>query len=71
MRKTKSSPLLTKRELQILKLVADGMTDDEIATTLSISDHTAGVHRSHIFTKLEVRNAAEAVRYAMRRKWIT
>ena len=51
---------LTARERQVLELVAQGMTNAQIARTLFISEKTAGHHVSRILSKLGVRNRAEA-----------
>jgi DNA-binding NarL/FixJ family response regulator len=58
---------LTPRELQVVKLIAEGMTSDEIARTLVISRKTVDHHRASILDKLELRNGAELTRYAIRR----
>jgi DNA-binding NarL/FixJ family response regulator len=58
---------LTARELEIVKLVAEGHTTDEIATTLVISKRTVEHHRSHILEKLGMRDRVELARYAIRR----
>ena len=58
---------LTPRELEILKLVAEGHTSDEIAETLVISKKTVEHHRSHILEKLGLRDRVELARYAIRR----
>jgi DNA-binding NarL/FixJ family response regulator len=58
---------LTARELQIVKLIAEGLTSDEIAETLVISRKTVDHHRSRILDKLGMRNGAELTRYAIRR----
>jgi len=54
---------LTRRETEVLRLLADGLTNREIADRLFISESTAGVHVSHILGKLGVgtRAAAAAV----------
>lgn len=57
---------LTPRELQVLALLADGMTNREIAQQLVISDKTASVHVSHILSKLSVPNRAAAAAVAHR-----
>jgi DNA-binding NarL/FixJ family response regulator len=56
---------LTRRELEVLKLVAAGRTTNEIAETLFISAYTAETHRHNILQKLGLKNAAGLVRYAI------
>jgi DNA-binding NarL/FixJ family response regulator len=58
---------LTPRELEIVKLVAEGYTTDEIADTLVISKKTVEHHRSHVLEKLGMRDRVELTRYAIRR----
>ena len=58
---------LTPRELQVVKLIAEGHTSDEIAHTLVISRKTVDHHRARILDKLGMRNGAELTRYAIRR----
>jgi DNA-binding NarL/FixJ family response regulator len=58
---------LTPRELEIVKLVAEGNTSDEIAEALVISKKTVEHHRSHILEKLGMRDRVELTRYAIRR----
>lgn len=62
---------LTPRELEVLKLLADGLTNPEIANSLSISKTTARAHVSHILGKLRVSNRSEAVALALRQKLVT
>jgi DNA-binding NarL/FixJ family response regulator len=57
---------LTPRELEVLRLVADGRTNQQIADVLFISRKTASVHVSHILSKLDVRNRGEAAAVAHR-----
>jgi DNA-binding NarL/FixJ family response regulator len=52
--------LLSAREREVLRLLADGMTDREIATALAISPRTVESHVSSVLHKLGVRNRAEA-----------
>ena len=58
-----SESILTKRELEILTLVAQGKLSKEISNLLHISVHTVDTHRQHILEKLDVDNSHEAVRY--------
>lgn len=57
---------LTDREKDVLMLLAEGLTNQEIATRLSISPSTVETHRQHIMEKLELRNRTELVKYAIR-----
>lgn len=63
-----SDPLevLTEREFQVFRQLAEGLSVQEIAEMLSISPKTAGVHQTHIMKKLKLRNAAELTRLAIR-----
>ncbi len=58
---------LTPREVEIVKLVAEGYSSDEIAATLVISKKTVEHHRSHVLEKLGMRDRVELTRYAIRR----
>jgi DNA-binding NarL/FixJ family response regulator len=58
---------LTPRELEILKLIAEAYTSDQIALTLSISRRTVDRHRENILAKLGMRDRVELTRYAIRR----
>ncbi|GAC1460367.1 MAG: response regulator transcription factor [Ktedonobacterales bacterium] len=58
---------LTEREREILKLVAEGYTNNQIAERLFISPKTVDTHRTHIMDKLNLHSRAELVKYAMRR----
>ena len=58
---------LTEREREILKLVAEGHTNNQIAERLIISPKTVDTHRTHIMDKLNLHSRAELVKYAMRR----
>jgi DNA-binding NarL/FixJ family response regulator len=62
------SPRLTDRELQVLKLVAKGLTNKEIADELFIAENTAKNHVRNILEKLHLHSRMEAVVYAMREK---
>lgn len=58
---------LTPRELQVLRMMADGLGNKQIATQLAISDHTAKFHVAQILAKLGAGSRTEAVAMAMRR----
>ena len=60
------SPELTRREMEVLKLVAEGQSNKEIAFNLDISDHTVKFHVNSILTKLNARSRTEAVTHAAR-----
>jgi DNA-binding NarL/FixJ family response regulator len=55
---------VTARELQVLRQVATGKTNREIAEALSISEKTVARHLSNIFTKLDLPSRAAATAYA-------
>ena len=58
---------LTERELQILRLVAQGLSNQDISQTLTISERTVGTHISNILNKLQLANRTQAALYALRR----
>jgi DNA-binding NarL/FixJ family response regulator len=58
---------LTPREQEVVKLIAEGHTSDEIADMLVISKKTVERHRANILEKLGMRNRVELTRYAIRR----
>jgi two-component system, NarL family, response regulator NreC len=58
---------LTEREREILKLIAEGYTNNQIAERLVISPKTVDTHRTHIMDKLNLHSRAELVKYALRR----
>ena len=62
----RSGQILTPREIEVLRMIADGLGNKEIASKLSISDHTVKFHISSIFAKLSASNRAEAVTLGIR-----
>jgi DNA-binding NarL/FixJ family response regulator len=58
---------LTQRELGVLRLLAAGNSNREIAETLGISDGTVKIHVAHLFGKLDVTSRTEAITTALRR----
>ena len=68
---TDSYELLSDREKEVLQLLAQGRTNKEVATLLSLSTHTVETHRTHIMQKLNLHNTAEIVLYAVRKKIIS
>jgi two-component system response regulator NreC len=58
---------LSGREREIFQLIAEGKTNKEIASLLSVSPSTVETHRAHIMEKLDLHSAAEIVLYAVRR----
>lgn len=62
---------LTPREIEVVKLVAEGYTSEEIAETLVISRKTVDRHRANVLEKLRMRDRVDLTRYAIRRGLIT
>ena len=59
--------LLSPREQEVVKLIAEGFTGREIADALTISEHTVERHRANILDKLGMRDRVALTRYALRR----
>ena len=66
----RKSSVLTRRECQIVQLVAEGHRNKEIATILNISSKTVETHRISIMRKLNLSSPAALVRYAIRNKLV-
>jgi DNA-binding NarL/FixJ family response regulator len=64
---TKDYKRLTDREMEILRLIAEGKTNKEIAKLLHISLSTVETHRLKLMSKLEMHNCTQLVRYAIRK----
>jgi DNA-binding NarL/FixJ family response regulator len=58
-------PLLTKREKEVLQLITEGFTNTQIADKLFISVDTVDTHRKNLYSKLNVKNIAMLMRYAI------
>ncbi len=65
-----SKDALTLREGQVLKLIAEGMANKDIASLLNISIRTVENHRSNIMKKLNLSNTAQLVRYSLRKDFM-
>ncbi len=63
--------VLTSRELQVMEMLARGMTSREVAHDLDISIKTVDTHRSHVLKKLGVRNNSELTRFAVKHGYVT
>jgi two-component system response regulator NreC len=58
---------LTTREQEVLSLLAEGLSNDEIGESLKISKHTVARHRENLMRKLELHSRSELVKYAIRK----
>ncbi len=61
---------LTSSEIEIVRLIAGGLTTKEIASKKNISFHTVNTHRKNIFRKMGVSNASELIMLAIKAGWI-
>ena len=69
-RPAETSDGLTRREREILQLIAEGHTNKQIAEILCISIKTVQAHRSNLMNKLDLHDKAELVKYAIQKKII-
>jgi DNA-binding NarL/FixJ family response regulator len=67
---TETEPLLSERQLEILRLIAEGFSNREIASRVYLSENTVKSHVQEIFRKLQVRNRVEAALRATQEGWI-
>lgn len=58
-------PLITRREKEVLELIADGLTNNEIASKLFISVSTVDTHRKNLLAKFESKNVASLIKQAV------
>jgi serine/threonine protein kinase/DNA-binding CsgD family transcriptional regulator len=63
-------PMLTAREMEVLQLLAEGLSNKEIAKRLSVTPRTVNFHLDNIYSKLGVSSRTEAAMMAMRLGWI-
>ena len=63
--------VLTARELELVLLVARGLSNEHIATSLGISEATVKRHLANVYQKMGVHSRGEAMREALLRDWIT
>ena len=63
-------PVITRREKEVLLLIAEGLTNNEIAEKLFISTTTVDTHRKNLLAKFEVKNTATLIRLAAQYKFI-
>lgn len=61
---------LTASEIEIVRLIANGLTTKEIADRRNVSVHTVSTHRKNIFRKIEVSSASELIMHAIKAGWI-
>lgn len=61
---------LTQREVEVLSLIAQGMSSVRIAQKLDISFETVKVHRRNMLRKVEAQNTFELIRMAIKKRWI-
>jgi DNA-binding NarL/FixJ family response regulator len=66
-RETDNQDDLTKRELEVLKLMAEGLTDAQVADRLVLSTRTVQAHVRSIYSKLDIATRSAATRYAIKR----
>ena len=62
---------LSSRELEIIKFIAEGYTNSQIAAVLYLSNHTINTHRKNIMKKLNVNNTAGIVMYAVKTELVS
>jgi DNA-binding NarL/FixJ family response regulator len=62
--------VLTSSEIEIVRMIASGLTTKEIASKRMISSHTVSTHRKNIFRKVGVSNSSELILHAIKAGWI-
>jgi two-component system response regulator NreC len=69
-RRRDSTPLISEREAEILRLIAVGNSNKEIAAALNISVKTVEAHKANVMRKLGLRGRTDVVRYAVLNDWL-
>jgi two-component system response regulator NreC len=69
-RRRESTPLVTDRETEILRLIAVGNSNKDIARALNISVKTVEAHKANVMRKLGLRGRTDVVRYAVLNDWL-
>ncbi|MEL6975186.1 MAG: response regulator transcription factor [Bacteroidota bacterium] len=69
LREKNKQGVVTPREKEVVLLIVEGLTTKEIAERLFLSKHTVESHRQNILLKLELKNSAELVKYALKKGW--
>lgn len=67
---TGDAPTLTRREVEVLQLIAEGMTNVEMATKLFVSATTIDTHRKHLLEKFNAKNTATLIKMAVQMKFV-
>ncbi|MGF2413689.1 response regulator [Ferruginibacter sp.] len=65
-----NAPVITRREKEVLELIADGMTNNEIAQKLFISTTTVDTHRKNLLAKFDAKNIASLIKMAMQKNML-
>ncbi|HWZ33591.1 MAG TPA: response regulator transcription factor [Bryobacteraceae bacterium] len=66
----RTPPLLSPKELDVVRLIANGLTSDQIANVMHVSPKTIGTYRTRIYQKLDVRGVAELIRFTIEHQMI-
>ena len=61
--------IISDREKEVIKLVSQGVSNAEIGAKMNLSSRTIESHRRNILQKLDLKNTAEMISYAIKHKW--
>jgi len=67
---TEALPVLTKREKEVLQMIAEGLTNPQIAEKLFVSQSTVDSHRKSVMTKIGVKNTASLLKFCVENELI-